>query len=165
MAYFFLSLQNSSKTKQTPTEPVYADTLIPKGQVLIPIDLANIETLAALINGYAVIDLYGGSTEQSKATQIATRVKILRAPLNPKQYALLVPEEMSRALMQFTPPFWGVLLNHSQQEPPKLTAVSQQPTTGTDRQSPTTVSVSPTPPTPRAVRSPIVKVEYYQGGQ
>ncbi|MBY0554681.1 hypothetical protein K2P97_09135 [bacterium] len=107
--YFTL---NNRTNKKTATETIYADTLIPKGYVLVPIELANLNAVAGLINQFGVIDLYGGDTEQN-SVQIATRIKILRAPLNPNQYAVLVTENLSKQIMKFKGPFWASIQNRS----------------------------------------------------
>ena len=107
--YFTLNQKN---TKPHAPEVVYADTLIPKGYVLVPIELANLNAVAALINQYGVIDLYGGD-HQENSVQIASRIKILRAPLNPNQYAVLVTEDLSKQIMRFKGPFWASIQNRS----------------------------------------------------
>lgn len=107
--YFTLNQKN---TKPSTKEVVYADTLIPKGYVLVPIELANLTAVAGLINQYGVIDLYGGD-HQENSVQIASRVKILRAPLNPNQYAVLVTEDLSKQIMRFKGPFWASIQNRS----------------------------------------------------
>lgn len=107
--YFTL---NNRAEKKPPNETIYADTLIPKGYVLVPIELANLNAVAGLINQFGVIDLYGGDTEQN-SVQIATRIKILRAPLNPNQYAVLVTENLSKQIMRFKGPFWASIQNRS----------------------------------------------------
>lgn len=105
----FFSL-NHKNTKVTESESFSADTLIPKGYVLVPIELANLNAVAGLINQYGVIDLYGGHNQED-AVQIATRIKILRAPLNPNQYAVLVSEELSKQIMRYKGPFWASIQN------------------------------------------------------
>lgn len=96
----------------TKKEPIYADTLIPHGFVLIPIELANAESVASLMNQFGVVDLYSGSVSSKGNTKVISRVKILRAPLNPNQYAVLVPDELSSKVMNAVGPFWAVVLNH-----------------------------------------------------
>ncbi len=92
-------------------EPIYADTMIPKGYVLIPVELANADSMAALMDQYGVVDLYSGSATARGSRKIATKVKILRAPLNPNQYAVLVPDQLSNLIMSTPGPFWAVVQN------------------------------------------------------
>lgn len=113
--YFTLNKKN---TKPRTPDVIYADTLIPKGYVLVPIELANLNAVAGLINQYGVIDLYGGDSPEN-SVQIATRIKILRAPLNPNHYAVLVPEDLSKQIMRFKGPFWASIQNRSTASTPR----------------------------------------------
>lgn len=101
----------SDKGEQKQLDKVYADTLIPKGFVLIPIELANVDTISALMDQYGVVDLFSGSLNQKGSRKIASRVKLLRAPLNPNQYAVLVQEDQSQLIMNSQGPFWAVVQN------------------------------------------------------
>ena len=107
-AYFLFSPNNANPNKP---EKIYADTMIPKGQVLIPIELANAESVSALMDQYGVVDLYSASANTVGAIRLASKVKILRAPLNPNQYAVLVPENLSKHIMSLSGPFWAVVQN------------------------------------------------------
>ncbi len=120
-AYFLFSPKNS---KNLTSEKVYADTMIPKGQVLIPIELANAESVSALMDQFGIVDLYSASANSVGTTKLASKVKILRAPLNPNQYAVLVPESLSKHIMSLTGPFWAVVQNRDtkQTEPAETKA-------------------------------------------
>ncbi|MBC7421386.1 MAG: hypothetical protein H7328_11715 [Bdellovibrio sp.] len=111
IAAFILLNKKSDDVKAPSIEKVYADTLIPKGFVLVPIELSNIDTISALIDQYGVIDLYAGSPSERGSRRIAGKIKILRAPLNPQQYAVLVPEYLSKDIMKVAGPFWAVVQN------------------------------------------------------
>jgi hypothetical protein len=106
----YLTLNSKTEKRASAHEAVYADTLIPKGFVLVPIELANLNAVASLINQFGVIDLYGGDSE-ANSVQIASRIKILRAPLNPNQYAVLVTEDLSKQIMRYKGPYWAVVQN------------------------------------------------------
>lgn len=108
---FIMLGKNQNENSKVPTEKIYADTLIPKGFVLIPIELSNAETISALIDQFGVIDLYAGAPNDRGSKKIASRIKILRAPLNPQQYAVLVPEHLSNSIMQVAGTFWAVVQN------------------------------------------------------
>ncbi len=117
--YLTLNKKTSEKTT-TPPSPFYADTIIPKGFVLVPIEIANIQALSGLIDEFGVIDLYGGES-QEKSVQLASHVKILKAPLNPSQYAVMVTEELSQEIMRFKGPYWAVVQNrHTKTDDNKL---------------------------------------------
>lgn len=109
----FSLIYSVMKPKEVKTSPdkIYADTYIPKGYVLVPIELANFESVSALIDQFGVIDLYAGAPQMAGSSKIASRVKILRAPLNPNLFAVLVPESSSSNIMKRTGPFWAVVQN------------------------------------------------------
>ena len=102
-----------SEPKDLKIQKIEADTIIPKGFVLVPIDLENIDSVSGVINQFGVIDLYTGKNSGQKSIKIASRIKILRAPLNPNQFAVLVPEFISDKIMQVSGPFWAVIQNRS----------------------------------------------------
>jgi len=114
VAYLLFGIK--TEKLQTPAEKIYADTLIPKGMVLIPIELANVDSVAALMDQFGVVDLFTGSMTARGNKKIASRVKILRAPLNPNQYAVLVPENLSSVIMSSPGPFWAVVQNRQAQQ-------------------------------------------------
>jgi|GEM_PF-4579727 len=109
LLYLILNAKNAAVPPAAEKKPLYADTLIPAGQVLVPLELANIATIASLINQYGIIDLYAGS--ENSTVLIASRIKILKAPLNPNQYAIMVSESLSEEIMKSKGPFWGVVQN------------------------------------------------------
>lgn len=90
-----------------------ADTLIPKGYVLVPIELSNIDAIAGLIDHYGVVDIYLGKTLNSQSKKILQKVKILRAPLNPNSYAILLPDDLSKNFLNFQGPFVAVVQNRN----------------------------------------------------
>lgn len=81
-----------------------ADTHIPRGFVLIPIEVANYEALDSVLGKFGVVDLFlSGSTAQRL---VARNVRILRAPKNPSHFAVLVPEKQAPKILQFGGPFF-----------------------------------------------------------
>jgi len=103
------------KDKSLPAESSSAsiDTYIPKGFVLVPLDLSNIESLNSFIGDAGVVDLYK-SKNGEKGKKIATRVKIIRAPLNPQLFAALVPENKSSDLLNYNEAFFAVVQNKTE---------------------------------------------------
>jgi hypothetical protein len=87
-----------------------ADTYIPEGFVLVPIDLQNSDSLSSLIGSYAVVDLFTGN----RSKKVGKRLKLLRAPLNPQQFAVLVPEGEVSNLLANPGPFWAAIQNPQQ---------------------------------------------------
>ena len=109
--YFFIS----KKTAETPAKPqedksFSADTYIPAGQVLVPIQIDNSSALSGLVGSFAVVDLYA---EQEKGGNqlVASKVKLIRAPLNAEQFAVLVSDAKAKEIMQIKTSFWVVLQN------------------------------------------------------
>lgn len=92
-------------------QPLQADTIIPAGHVLMPLTLMNIESIKGLIKDFGIIDLYVATTPNSSGKKLASRIKILRAPLNENEFAVLVPEELSELIMKTSGYFTGVVQN------------------------------------------------------
>ncbi len=117
---FFVFLKNT-KTNPAPGvdgqleqhEPESVDTYIPKGYVLVPLDLINIESIGPFVGDKGVVDLYLTANGQ-KSKKVAERIKIIRAPLNPDVYAALVSEKNSRSLMVSDNPYFAVVQNESE---------------------------------------------------
>ncbi len=86
---------------------VEVDTYIPKGFVLVPIEVRNYEALDSVLGKFALVDLYqGGSPESPKQQLVGRNVRLLRAPQNPSHFAVLVQESDVASLIhagaQFT---------------------------------------------------------------
>lgn len=113
IAFFLVFTLNKPSTAEKGPEKIYADTFIPKGFVLIPIELVNFESVSALIDQFGVIDLYAGAPQMAGSVKVATRVKMLRAPLNPQLFAILISEQNSAHIMKHAGPFWAVVQNRS----------------------------------------------------
>lgn len=95
-------------TNSTNTESI--DTYIPAGFVLVPIEIQNTEQLSSFINDYAIVDLFSFQKGQIK-NKVAQKLKLLRAPLNPQQFAVLVPENQTSQLLSNPGPFWVAVQN------------------------------------------------------
>lgn len=116
LLYVAIYTKNKSTVQKPDKKPLHADTLIPKGQVLVPVNLANIESIAGLIDQYGVIDLYAETDVGSN--QIASRIKLIKAPLNPNQYAVMVSEHLSREIMKSKGPLWAVVQSRMNEPEP-----------------------------------------------
>lgn len=92
------------------------DTYIPEGFSLVPIEVANIESLDALLGPYGVVDLFTAVTPQNpKSEKIASKMKIVRAPKNPQFFAVLVPFKDVDKIMSVSGPFIVSVLNPKSQ--------------------------------------------------
>lgn len=95
-----------------------ADTYIPDGFVLVPIELQNAESLSSLIGSYALVDLFRGPNSQ----RVGKRLKLLRAPLNPNQFAVLVPEGEVAAVLAQQGPLWAAIQNPQQRKSTEISS-------------------------------------------
>ncbi len=87
-------------------------THIPEGFVLVPIEVQNYEALDAILGDYGVVDLLSvPSNPNQLAETLAKNVRILRAPLDPKQFAVLAPQDQSPRLVRYNGPLFAVLNN------------------------------------------------------
>ncbi len=116
LTYALIWLFQPKGSQPSESKVLAADTIIPAGMVLVPIELENIDSIRGLINGYGYIDLYVADSPQSPRRKIGHRIKILQAPLNPREFAVLVSESASREIMQTAGFFTGVVQNRSQVE-------------------------------------------------
>lgn len=73
------------------------DTYIPKGFVLVPIDVQNYEALDSILGKFGIVDLFRGQDEGGQL--IARNVRLLRAPQNPSRFAVLVAEAQAPRIM------------------------------------------------------------------
>ncbi len=113
MLIVIIGVQLTSTTAPEEQGPAAsADTYIPKGYVLVPIELQNAESLSSLIGSYAVVDLFRGPSSQ----RVGRRLRLLRAPLNPQQFAVLVPESEVSTLMSTPGPYWAAIQNPKDQQ-------------------------------------------------
>lgn len=110
----FVSLLEMQFQSREPIakEQKTADTYIPAGHVLVPIEVQNARALDSILGAFGVVDLYLPKTPtHSKPRRIARQIKILRAPLNPQKFAVLAPERDSARLVQGETPFFVVVQN------------------------------------------------------
>ncbi len=106
------SSSTSSETAASHKDEGYAvDTMIPAGYLLIPLELSNAESLSSLSGSFSIVDLYVTGDKEKKGFKIAAAVKLLRAPLNPQQFAVLVREEDSGKIVTHEGPFFAALKN------------------------------------------------------
>jgi hypothetical protein len=73
------------------------DTYIPKGFVLVPIEVQNYEALDSILGKYGIVDLFRNQTEGGRV--LARNVRILRAPKNPSSFAVLVEEAQAAKIL------------------------------------------------------------------
>lgn len=101
------SVKESKENSTQVSEGV--DTFIPQGYVLIPLEISNLEALQGLLSEKGVVDLY--FLNEGKSIKIGSRLKMIRAPLNPRLFAVLVKENESSSILKFPGPFHAVVQN------------------------------------------------------
>lgn len=90
VAYFSAHAEEKTSTPEAPTS---LETFIPKDHLLIPIEISNADKLDGLLGAAGIVDLYqvppptGGP-----AKLVGRRLRLLRAPLNPNAFAVLLRE-------------------------------------------------------------------------
>ena len=90
---------HKEKTSENVKDTLSADTFIPKGFTLVPIEVANYESLDSIIGQFGVVDLFTTPLNpQEKSQRIAYSVKILRAPRNPSHFAVLMPQSKAHKI-------------------------------------------------------------------
>ncbi|MFZ4403964.1 MAG: hypothetical protein ACOYOK_07665 [Pseudobdellovibrionaceae bacterium] len=113
LCFQYLNVAASPEAKST-TDPEHnfsIDTVIPSGYSLVPIQLANAESLDSLLGPVGgVVDLYV-NIEGGKSLKVASGLKMLRSPNNPMAYAVLVRRIESTQILNYTGPFTAVVQN------------------------------------------------------
>lgn len=110
---FFCFSYSQQPSHKEEVENKSVDTYIPAGFVLVPLDLVNIESLNSFIGDHGVVDLFQ-SLDGQKGKKIASKIKVIRAPLNPQLYAALIPEKSAQELLSHAGPFLAVVQNKTQ---------------------------------------------------
>ena len=89
--------KNQRKANQSEKNEVTEgiDTYIPKGHILIPIEILNKEALKGILEGKGVVNLYS-----AKKRKIAQNVKVIQAPLNREVFAVLVRENEAGPILE-----------------------------------------------------------------
>lgn len=109
---------SQSKLPQTPgkqKESPSADTYIPAGFTLVPIEIINSLQISPLIGSIGgKVDLYRVSDAGKKSKLIYSSAKLLRAPLDPDQFAVLIPSDDVLRLLSESTMFFAVVLNPQQ---------------------------------------------------
>lgn len=87
------------------------ETKIPEGFVIVPIELFNKSSFSSLVGGFTLVDLFSITNDGKRNKKIASFVKLLRAPLNPDEFAALVPEDQASDLISTASPLYATIRN------------------------------------------------------
>lgn len=96
------------------------DTMVPNGYVLVALQLINSDSINALLGPFGMVDLYPTSATLSwsqknefavkkSATPLATHLRIIRAPNNPRLFGVLLPETSRELILQLAEPVFAVI--------------------------------------------------------
>lgn len=88
---------------------------LPEGFVIAPIDPINADSLDSIFDQHGYADLYRANGENGKGEKIARGLPLMRAPRNPRRFAVLVREENSAVLADLNEPVLVIL----RKKPPK----------------------------------------------
>ena len=109
------SIKNSAPKEEIRevAAPASVDTYVPMGMTLVPIELTNAESLSSIVGDIGgVVDLYLPANDERKTVvKVGSRLKLMRAPLNPQQYAILVREDEGLKILKYAGPFTAVVQN------------------------------------------------------
>ena len=109
---FSVALSSSSLRGSSEEAPVSLDQMVPKGFVLVPLEISNGEDLFSFIGAYAVVDLYLdskgiGLPEQ----QVASQVRIFPPQTEEGLWTALIPEKEVIHLFEYVSAFYAVIQN------------------------------------------------------
>ncbi len=123
----FANFKNAVPVSSSAESPESTDTIIPKGFVLVPLEIANSQTLAQLISEFGLVDLYSITKDSTKGRKVASKVKLIRAPMDPTQFAVLLPENLSSDFLTEPGPFIATIFNPAKnQESSSLNKVNNK---------------------------------------
>lgn len=107
---FFLTPKEAEE--QTVAAPAEADTYIPAGHVLIPLEISNIESIKGILGSHGVVDLFRASEDGTHEPRlVAKHVKLIRAPLDREHFAVLVLESEASPILKGLGPIIAVIQN------------------------------------------------------
>lgn len=119
-----LSLAWDARSLKSDQDAAPLDTFIPKGHVLVPVELSNHKAVSSLLGAYGVVDLYppagkgpgrGSGPHSGRAQKsrypVAQQVRIVRSPHSASHFAALVPQHAATQLMDLGARFHAVLQN------------------------------------------------------
>lgn len=119
--YFSSHSQGQAQTNVNTSEaPLSADTYIPIGYTLVPVDIVNSNQISSLLGQVGgQVDLYLTNTQGKKSKKIMGNIKLLRAPLDPDNFAVLIHEDRVSELLAHDQKFFAVILNPKQSKKQK----------------------------------------------
>jgi len=112
ISYFWSANAEVPKPEPIDQEEKELDELIPEGFALLPIELINKEALSALIGETAFIDIYTlQSQTMNPNKKIASRMKLIKSPKNPDQFAIVILESKALDILKHPGPYFATIQN------------------------------------------------------
>lgn len=108
----FLSLVIHSEPAPPATSKASAqmDTYIPKGFVLVPIDVQNYAALDSILGNFGLVDLFHPANPEHPSPRLVARnVRLLRAPQNPSHFAILIQDGKVENVLKWGSQFTVIL--------------------------------------------------------
>ena len=127
---YLASGPKSSADTSSKVESAQADDFIPNGFVLIPVQLENHQSIDSIVGGHAIVNIYktseSGTAERSQL--LGRNLRMVRAPLNPQQFAVLVPENQVDRFVVSQGRLHAVLQNRARGKASEMIAVPARKT-------------------------------------
>ena len=83
-------------------------TFIPAGTTLVPLQLVNPESLNSFLGSHGVVDLYSTYKGDKKRRAMAA-VRVIQSPINPLEYAALIPDHINIQVLSTSGPLLAVI--------------------------------------------------------
>lgn len=100
LSSFVIALTRTPAPEESDTQSeLEISTLIPAGQVLVPVRLKNFESVDSILGPFGIVDLLVGHPKGG-SKPIAKNIRLLRAPKNPSLFAVLVPQDQASLIIQ-----------------------------------------------------------------
>ena len=98
--------------KAESTQELSLDQLVPKGFVLMPIEIRNAEDIRSLIGSYGVVDLYAYSEHTGLPDKkVADYIKVIPLQTETAGLTALIPEKSALDLFEYSESFYAVIQN------------------------------------------------------
>lgn len=109
---FLFSQKPEPAVDQAPQKQVEIDELIPEGYFLLPLELTNREALVSMIGDTSIVDIFTIHPQTlNPQKKIASRVKLIKSPKNPDQFALLLEESNTMDILKYSGPYFATIQN------------------------------------------------------
>ncbi|OFZ13987.1 MAG: hypothetical protein A2Z20_10160 [Bdellovibrionales bacterium RBG_16_40_8] len=96
MAWLVETTNRTNEKLAESEAPEAIDTFIPRGFVLVPIEVQNLASLDSIVGQFGVVDLYA----EDKTLPVGRGLKLVRSPRDPSQFAVMVSESDSRTIVK-----------------------------------------------------------------